>query len=194
MKGKRFLTWILTCVFVCALSFGATACEISGDSLPSDLSDRVPSEGLDYVLNADETEYAVNGIGDCTDSDVVIPSTYNGLPVTSISWSAFFDCGNLTSVVISDSVTSIAGSAFHACSNLTSVVIGDGVTSIGNYAFWACTHLDKIYFKNTKTWYCTESSLSASNKTDGKKISVKSASKNAKYFTSTYGNYYWYKL
>ena len=67
------------------------------------------------------------------DTSVVIPSSINGVPVTTIGDRAF-ELNNLTSVVIPDSVTTIGNSAFSS-NNLTSVVIPDSVTTIGEYAF-----------------------------------------------------------
>ena len=52
--------------------------------------------------------------------------------ITSIGDHAFYDCGNLTSIIISDSVTSIGTEAFRYCDSLTSISIPDRVTSIGN--------------------------------------------------------------
>src|SRR5262245_63428 len=52
---------------------------------------------------------------------VVIPSTINGLPVTSIG-SAAFSSGNVLNILsftIPDSLTNIADDAFHYCSSLT---------------------------------------------------------------------------
>ena len=42
------------------------------------------SEGLSFELNDSKTGYIVTGIGTCTDTEIIIPSKYNGLPVTSI--------------------------------------------------------------------------------------------------------------
>lgn len=79
-----------------------------------------PSEGLAFT--AIDGGYEVSGIGECTDTDIVIPKEYNGLPVIGIG-----------------------SSAFRGCSSLTSVVIGNGVTSIDSYAFSYCSRLTDIY-------------------------------------------------
>ncbi len=77
---------------------------------------------------------------------------------------------------------------------LTSVVIPDSVTSIGYKAFYNCNKLTSITFKDTSTWYRTTSSSNWENKAGGTETDVTKPSDNAKYFTSTYYNYYWYKL
>ena len=100
--------------------------------------------GLKYTLNDDKASYSVTGVGSFKGGELVIPSKYNGLPVTSIGSSAFYECSSLTGVVMGDSVTSIGGSAFNGCSSLTSVVIPDSVTSIDGYAFWRCSSLTSI--------------------------------------------------
>ena len=70
---------------------------------------------------------------------VTIPSVINGLPVTTIGVSAFYNLYNITSVTIPTSVTSIKQRAFDHCIGLTSVTIGNSVTNIGDYAFQNCS-------------------------------------------------------
>ena len=109
------------------------------------------SKGLEFRLNADGKSYSVTGIGICNDTDIVIPSVYNGLPVTIIGDSAFSSCHSLTSVVIPDGVTSIGDSVFSHCDSLTSIEIPDSVTSIGDYAFSYCYSLKSIKIPDSVT-------------------------------------------
>lgn len=102
-------------------------------------------EKLAYTLNGDGASYSVTGIGTATDTDIVIPEIYNGLPVTSIGSEAFYWYSSLTRITIPDSVTSIGASAFRGCSSLTSITIPDSVTSIDEQAFSYCNNLTTIY-------------------------------------------------
>ena len=112
-------------------------CTVCGDVLVSS------SQGLKFGLNSDGT-YTVTGIGICTDTDIVIPATYNGKAVTSIGEMAFDWCESLTSIVIPDSVISIGEKAFYSCKNLIDVTIGNGVISIGEYAFQYSRNLTNV--------------------------------------------------
>jgi hypothetical protein len=77
-----------------------------------------------------------------------IPSTINGLPVTSTGNSAFSGA-SLTSVTIPDSVTNIGNYAFGGCCRLASITIGNRVTSIGESAFNACHSLTSVTIPNS---------------------------------------------
>ena len=84
---------------------------------------------------------------------VTIPETvsYNSTTysVTSIGYSAFYDCSALTQVTIPNSVTSIGNEAFFKCSALTQVTIPNSVTSIGNEAFYGCSALTQVTIPNS---------------------------------------------
>ena len=85
-------------------------------------------------------------VTDC-DPDVTvanIPNYIEGVPVTAIGNSAFYNCYNLTSITIPDGVTTIGNSAFYNCDSLRNITIPDGVTSIGYSAFYGCDGLTSI--------------------------------------------------
>ena len=96
------------------------------------------SEGLKYKLNEDGESYSLVGMGTCKDTDLVIPSTYDDLPVVSIADHAFYFSRFLTSVVIPDGVTTIGNSAFSGCDSLMSITIPDSVTTMAGGAFYNC--------------------------------------------------------
>lgn len=117
-------------------------------------------DGIFYSLNSYTKEATVTykGIFPDTYSDeysgsVTIPSTftYKGVlySVTTIGWNAFFQCSDLTSVIIPNSVTSIADYAFSGCSGLISANISNSVTSIGIEAFKKCSKLTSVTFPNS---------------------------------------------
>ena len=102
------------------------------------------TKGLTYSLNKDELSYGCSGIGTATDTEIVIPSEYKGLPVTSIRQNAFNNCTEIVSVVIPDSVTTIGRAAFYNCTSLASITVPGSVTEIGDVAFENCTALENI--------------------------------------------------
>ena len=61
--------------------------------------------------------------------------------VTNIGWSAFDECGALTSITMPGSPIRIGQDAFFDCRSLTSLTIAKGVTSIGDDEFenWGAT-------------------------------------------------------
>jgi len=102
-----------------------------------------------------------------SDSDVTIPDTIDGLPVTAMGSSVFCNCQNLTKVTIPNSVTRLGSFVFADCTSLTDLTIPnrvtriergtfsgcvrlrhftlpDSVTNIGIYAFSACTSLTNV--------------------------------------------------
>lgn len=84
---------------------------------------------------------------DCWElTSVVLPDS-----MTAIGEHMFYNCSELRSVTIPDSVTIIGGYAFYKCSKLTSVTIPDSVTSIGSCAFEYCTSISTVTIGNGVT-------------------------------------------
>ncbi len=162
MRKERLLATLFVALVLFCAGFTFTAC---GGASSGGVTNKTSSEGLRYALTEDAKSYAVVGIGSCKDKDVVIPVTYNNLPVTSVGESAFRDCSNLTSVTIGNSVTSIERDAFRTCSSLTSV-------TFKNPNGW-----------NATSWFKSDISLSSTHLSDPATA--------AYYLTYTYSNYDW---
>ena len=129
---KKLLRVFLALFVLLSLSVIFTACS---NNEPEKFT-----EGLTYMKNTEGTCYIVTGIGSAKESDIVIPSKYENLPIVSIGKDAFKDT-LITSINIPNSVTSIGGYAFYDCTSLTSIIIPDSVTYIGRYAFEGCDKL-----------------------------------------------------
>ena len=75
-------------IIAIGLSRGSNSPDIPDTSDTSDKLDDIPtsvaSQGLSYVINDDGRSYSVYS-GSCKDSDVVIASTYNNLPIVTLS-------------------------------------------------------------------------------------------------------------
>lgn len=112
------------------------------------------SEGLSYTLSTDGTYYSVSGLGSCTDENIYIPSTYQGLPVSNISYAAFMGCSNILSITIPESVTYIEACAFYNCTNATTISVPNSVTCIEYSAFFNCSSLTSINIPDgiTRIW------------------------------------------
>ena len=114
-------------------------------------TEKTASNGLKMVLK-NNSFYEVAGIGTCTDTDIVIPSTFEGLPVAWIGDAAFKGCSSLKSITIPNSVITICSDAFWDCTSLTSITIPNSVGPINHDAFRGCTSLKSITIPNSVTF------------------------------------------
>lgn len=108
---------------------------------------------FEFVDLGDSYEFA--GLGESTDSEIVVPAKYKGKPVTSIGKQAFYrslmdqfysdvEYPTITSITLPDTITKIGDEAFAECTGLTSLTIPDSVTTIGSGAFYNCTKLVSV--------------------------------------------------
>ena len=99
------------------------------------------SYGLEYKLNDDGTAYRVMGMGACTDTDVIVPNSYNKKPVIIDDY-AFVNCSNITSITIGS--YHIFMSDFDNCPNLANILVDEA-----NIAFKSID--GNLYTKDEKT-------------------------------------------
>ena len=153
--------WFLSLACVGCLAFGFAACDspfLGGDTSSADSLNEASSieptvsENLSYSLSQDRTYYSVKDIGACTDSEIVIPSTYEGLPVKAVERGAFANNERIRSVVLADSITTIYEEAFSNCPNLASITIPDSLTYVHPYVFTTCNNLADVHIESLEAW------------------------------------------
>jgi hypothetical protein len=99
------------------------------------------TEELIFVLSEDKTYYIVSGLAEeCTDTHIVIPAIYNGLPVKEIGDLAFNSRFEITAVTIPDSVTYIGNGAFKFCERLEKINMSANIEYVGYEAFHATAY------------------------------------------------------
>ncbi len=119
-------------------------CKICGKS------DIKTTDRLEFSATIDNTGYELTGMGSCTETDLVIPATYNNKPVVSIGVGAFIADQSqgvgqpITSVIIPYGVKTIGQSAFIYCSKLKDVSLPDSVETIDKGSFDYCTSIEEI--------------------------------------------------
>lgn len=137
---------ILICLAMTICLLSSCADNVEADDDPTD--GLTPSEGLEFTLNEDGSSYTLSGVGDFTGTELVVPSTYEGMPVTAIGFGAFIMNSTLESVVLPNSVEKIEACAFAMIGTLKSFNCGNGVTFIGDTCFADCTELTELILSN----------------------------------------------
>lgn len=89
----------------------------------------------------DGPHYMLSGKGTVTEADILVPATYNGLPVAGVAASAFKNQTTLRSIRFLGDIFSVKGSAFEGCTGLVTAVLPDSVQEILTYAFNNCSSL-----------------------------------------------------
>ena len=113
-------------------------------SNPPLVADKVAGVNFNTLTNT-----VTNELG--TQSNVIIPSTINGVTVKKILPYAFNGSEILKSITIPTTITAIASVQFAGCPSLMSVTLPDSITSIGDGAFRNCPSLQNIVLPNSVT-------------------------------------------
>lgn len=106
------------------------------------------ANALSYELLSDGT-YAVKqgpGIANKNVTEIVIPATYNDIPVTQILDNGFIRCSNIVSVKLPDTITRIGIGAFDICNNLESVEVYVVDPNSTAQKFYASSNGALLYF------------------------------------------------
>ena len=113
-----------------------------------------------YIYTKIDGGYRIDGLVNPDETDIVIPVSYNGLPIKAINDYAFYGCTGLKSVTINmpdadeegrvNALTTIGISAFSGCTSLESITVPSTLTEIGKYAFFGCESLESVNFEKVK--------------------------------------------
>jgi hypothetical protein len=171
MRKKLLLVLLALTVAFCVI-FGFTCGEES-----------TASQGLEFTMLSDNKSYALTGLGTNMNSKLIIPSSYNNLPVTQIGlyasmeevYAAYPNINNMTEaeltalryklsflsgnrvskIIIPNGITTIGIMAFARNVGITQLTLPDTITSIGYSAFIYCTSLTSISIPDSVTslWY-----------------------------------------
>ena len=116
------------------------------------------SKGLSFLSKGHGT-CALDGIGDCIDSFIIIPmESPEGDIVVEISDNAFKNCSSIKGIEFSESIKKIGAYAFYG-STIREVEIPSTVKEIGNYAFSGCKYLTKIEVESSNSKFSSLSGV-----------------------------------
>lgn len=131
-------------------SCGNTSSSVDSKTVPSETISSVECTYLNFELTSDETSYVVSGVSDATVTEIVVPSTYNGKPVTEIKKHAIYQNGNVTKIYLPESITFIQGDAIMHDNSLTEITLMNKNIHIGEDFLTMCGSIQTINYNGTK--------------------------------------------
>ena len=167
---KNLLTAVIISVLsiLLIITLGSTLLLMGGDKFWPEFNSSTDTEGaedeeitlpppmeladerhLSFILTKDDKAYTVVGLFSDTGAiNIVIPETYNGLPVIGIENNAFASSSELVSLTMPDTIKYIGQAAFEGCTNLENLNLSPNLEYIGEYAFDGCDSLDFTEYDN----------------------------------------------
>ena len=104
------------------------------------------SSDLEYILSDDQTYYSVKGKTGSTDTKILIPNYYEGLPVKEIAKNGFYQNAIIEEVVIGSNIEVIKQYAFAYCEAMTNVSFMENskLNTLESSVFMKTTSLSSI--------------------------------------------------
>lgn len=143
--AKRIIIIVIILAFLFLAIYPAImpvfAADISTDTT-SGVSNSLKTDGGTLIYTLSDGQISISSFsGELT--DILIPSTIDNYPVTSIEDYAFAN-SSLSSIIVPDSVKSIGKGAFYLCEKLEKVDFGANIQSLGDYLFYYCSSLKQF--------------------------------------------------
>ena len=135
-------------------------------------------KGIQYSATGENTACVVESWSTPYSGDIVIPSHVIAVAdsydrrldhpfvVTAVDYNAFYNCSELTSIVLPNTVKTIGSNAFSGCTKLTSVTLSSSLETIRSSAFQNCSALRSIVIPNsvrTVEWNAFYNCISLTN-------------------------------
>ena len=123
--------------------------EVNDDSTEIPLD----NNALNQLYEIGKIKYTSGNKTSLTQIDIPIYYRHNDTcyKITSLAENIFYNCSNLKTVTIPETVTEIGKQAFYNCSSLSTIVIPEGVTSIEEGTFRDCSSLNEVIIPETVT-------------------------------------------
>ena len=118
-----------------------------------------PNEGLEYILSEDGTYAILIGPGSCTDSHIVVASTYLGRPVEEVRGHAFYCNNGIVSITFQEGLRVIGPDAFGYCPTIQAVYLPASLEKIQWSAFRSCSKLTTVSFAEGCQLHTVESDV-----------------------------------
>lgn len=150
---KKIFFIVLIALLLASITLIFAACKTPVETAPEEGTMEFEEDVSSFTFTLKDDDTYEIGANYITAADIVIPTSYNGKPVSSIQRYAFKD-RPILSVSIPSSIKTIEEYAFADCTLLSSLKISSSLTTIKEYAFKGCSEISYIYYDGTPNDWC----------------------------------------